>query len=95
MRMPQIQPRVAKALVLALAVVSLGTLLPDGASAARSRRFTVTNKNCYYAGQLYSWNACRGGQRCARALNDEYYWEDDTECPKGAGGQTQGGFGQV
>ena len=95
MKKPQIQPRVAKALVLALAtVVSLGALLPEGASAAR-RRGSITNKNCYYAGILYSWSTCRSGQRCLVGLDGEYYWEDDVACPKGSGGQSQGGFGQV
>lgn len=93
MRMPKIQPRVAKALVLALATIaSLGALLPDGASAAW-RRPRMTEKNCYYAGDPYSWGACRGGQRCARGRDNEYYWEDDDSCPGGV--QSQGGFPQV
>lgn len=63
--------------------------MPDDAASAAWR--VRTEKNCSYNGNSFSWGACRGGQRCARGRNDEYYWEDDDNCPI----QTQGGFPQV
>lgn len=62
-------------------------------SEAAIRRFSATTKNCYYDGNLYSWGACRGPQRCARGRDDEYYWEDDATCETPV--QTQGGKPQV
>ena len=46
-------------------------------------------KNCYYGGDAYSWNACRGGQRCDVLPSGEYYWKDDPKCESL---QTSGGF---
>ena len=53
-------------------------------------RLLAIDKDCVYAGDSYSWNACRGGQRCARGANDFYYWEDDPTCP--TSGENQGGY---
>lgn len=76
--------------VLALAC-SLGLsiwALSSDAQAARHK--PVNTKGCSYAGQSYSIGACRGGQRCVHALNDDDYWQDDTNCPQvspGIGGR--------
>lgn len=79
--------------MLTLAVLVSGAAwgLPGrGGRVPGPARATTLDKNCYYAGDLYSWNACRGGQRCARGRDDEYYWEDDPTCP--GAGDSQGGF---
>lgn len=88
------QVRKRRFVMLVVAILSAGAAwsLPLMEKPERIRipvRFSSWEKNCTYAGEAYSWNACRGGQRCARGRDDEYYWEDDPSCPSG---QTQGGF---
>ena len=88
MKRPKIRRRVLTALLFVIAAVS--SVLALSKDAAALYLPGVQEAGCMYAGQEYSWNACRGGQRCSVNRLGEYYWEDDSSCP-----QSQGGYPQV
>jgi len=89
----KISLRTGAILAFALTTAVAGSWLSSNQAEARRLFYTtITAKDCVYAGQLYSWNACHGGQRCARGSNDFYYWEDDASCLQvspGPGGRPQ------
>lgn len=73
---------VRKASVVVLLLVMTAVLGSSLLSSASASSFfpLVTKGGCYYAGELYSYNACRGGQRCLQDHQGEYYWGDDSAC---------------